>query len=145
MLKNNFEEKRDIGENESYLCKIIREDNLRDFILYHNEKNLYLNKSFIFSIFETNSFLISKVLRIVEYATFHGSLNIVKYLYNQKVKFDPFLLELAVYRGNIKLIHFLEEVFVVNEKETYKKMLNIAIKCHHNDIAYYILNNYIID
>ena len=56
----NFEENRQIGENESYLCMLIRQDSVEDFISYVNKENINLSKTKIEnnSIFETNCFFL---------------------------------------------------------------------------------------
>ena len=49
----------------------------------------------------------------------------------------------AIHGKNAELIHEIERIsFDVNESKTY---LEEAIKCHHNNIANYIINNYIND
>ena len=79
-LPENFEENRKIGENENYLCQLIRNDSIIDFITYVNKTNLYLDTKLQYSIFETNEFLISKKPTLIEYAAFYGSIQIFKYL-----------------------------------------------------------------
>ena len=39
----NFEEKREIGENDSYICQLIRNDSIEDFVSFVNQKNVYLS------------------------------------------------------------------------------------------------------
>mgnify|MGYP001040281963 CR=1 FL=1 len=56
-IKNNEEEflqKRKVGENDSYICELIRKDDISNFII-HIEKNLIsINSSIKSSIYETN-------------------------------------------------------------------------------------------
>ena len=66
------EEKRENGENESYVCKLIREDSVVQFISYTNQANYSLFKTFRNSIYETNEFLIRKDVTLLEYAAFFG-------------------------------------------------------------------------
>ena len=95
-LPEDFDIKREEGENESYLCQIIRKDLIDDFISYTNRINLNLNAKIKNSIFETNSFLINKrptILinkrpTIIEYAAFFGSIRIFQYLLNNKITFQ---------------------------------------------------------
>lgn len=55
-----FDQKRQIGENCSELCKLIQKDSLNEFISYVNVNNVDLNLKIEQSIFETNPFLIKK-------------------------------------------------------------------------------------
>ena len=40
------------------------------------------------------------------------------------------------------MIHFLEENEIKPKDETYQEVYDESIKCHHNDIANYIQDNY---
>lgn len=51
-----FEKKCRIGENDSYLCSLIRQDLVVEYITYINENNLSLLTKIKPSIYETNSF-----------------------------------------------------------------------------------------
>ena len=82
----NFEEKRQKGENDSYLCELIRTDSIEDFISYVNQKNISLSSKIKSSIFETNSFLVEKEPSLIEYTAFFGSIQIFQYLLNKKTK-----------------------------------------------------------
>ena len=42
-IPNNFYERRKIGENEKYICEIIRKDSIEDFIVYMNKNNYQFN------------------------------------------------------------------------------------------------------
>ena len=59
-LPEQFEEKRRIGENDSYLCDLIRNDKIEDFIAYYNRSRdqISLTMTIAPSIFETNQFLL---------------------------------------------------------------------------------------
>lgn len=78
---DNFETYRKNGENESYICAIIRKDEIIDFVSYATRANLKLTSKIQPSIFETNAFLMNKELTLIEYAVFFGSIEIIKYLY----------------------------------------------------------------
>ena len=54
----NFDEKRHEGENDSYICSLIRQDSVEEFIIYVNQTNISLKSEIITSLFETNSVLI---------------------------------------------------------------------------------------
>ena len=70
-----------MGENESYICKVIRDDNVVEFITYVNQNSISLNSNIRTSIYETNSFLLKAYnLSLIEYAAFFGSIQIFQYL-----------------------------------------------------------------
>ena len=136
----DFEEKRRIGENDSYICQLIREDKIDDFIVYINQTNLDI-KTFEISpsIFETNSFLVKKTVSLIEYSAFFGSIQIFNYLVLNGVKLTSDLFLYAIHSDNQEIFNFLEEKKV---QIISKKILKEAIKCHHFDIENYIIENY---
>lgn len=75
-----FEEKCRIGENDLYICSLIRQDSVEEFISFVNRTNCSLSKRIEPSIFDTNSFLCNKSPTLIEYATFFGSIQIIQYL-----------------------------------------------------------------
>lgn len=86
-----------IGENDSYLCQLIRDDLVDDFIVYINKNNLSLFRKIEPSIFETNLFLIQKKPSLIEYATFYGSVQIFQYLRFSEVELDSSLWFYAIH------------------------------------------------
>lgn len=56
----NYDLKRQEGENDSYICSLIRQDSVIEFIQYVNKTNYSLTSQIEESIFETNSFLIEQ-------------------------------------------------------------------------------------
>ena len=60
-LPEDFNEMRQLGENESYICNLIRNDLVEEFIAFVNRNNYSLNSVIKSSIFETNSFLIKQI------------------------------------------------------------------------------------
>ena len=135
-----FEEKRKIGENDSYLCSLIRSDSIVEFISYVNRSNLSLSDTTIpNSIFETNSFLKKKNPTLIEYSAFFGSIQIFQYLRMNKVELTPSLWKYAIHSQSAEMINILEENKVNFERDFIKQ----SIKCHHNDITKYIEDNYI--
>ncbi|KAK8884645.1 hypothetical protein M9Y10_043763 [Tritrichomonas musculus] len=136
----NFEEIRKIGENDSYFCQIIRNDLIDDFVIYFNKVNLSISSKIKKSIFETNPLLLKEEeLPIIEYAAFFGSIQILRFLYLNGAKLNPFLWTFAIHSNNAEMIHFLEEN---NVDPPIEKCIIEAIKCHHNDIARYIINKF---
>ena len=54
---------------------------------------------------------------------------------------SPSLWLFAVHSNNLNVIHLLEDNDVKPVDDDYEKCFEEAIKCHHNSIALYILNN----
>ena len=141
-ILEHFEEKRFKGENDSYICEMIQKDSIEEFVTYVNQTNLSLFKEIKSSIYETNSFLINKSPTLIEYAAFFGSIQIIQFLRFNNIEFTPSLWLYAIHSNNAELIHLLEENKIHPEDETYYECFVESIKCHHNEIANYILNNY---
>ncbi|KAK8890285.1 hypothetical protein M9Y10_035058 [Tritrichomonas musculus] len=143
---HNFEEKRLEGENEDFICSLIREDSVEEFIEYVNRKSISVNSEITPSIFETNPFLIdNKNTTLIEYSAFFGSLQIFQYLVLNGAELKPELWLYAIHSRNAELIHLLENYGVKPPNGKYEKCLSESIKCHHNEIADYIENNYMIE
>ncbi|KAK8844216.1 hypothetical protein M9Y10_024422 [Tritrichomonas musculus] len=140
---DEHEEKRRISENDSYICSLIREDLLDDFISYVLRSNFNIRSKIERSKYETNCFLIYKEPTIIEYAAFYGSIQVFQYLLLNNVELTPSLWIYGIHSNNAELIHLLERQKIAPPNKLYKECRNEAIKCHHNDIARYIINNYI--
>ncbi|KAK8871386.1 hypothetical protein M9Y10_007111 [Tritrichomonas musculus] len=140
----SFDQKRKIGENEDYICHLIRNDSIVEFITYINQINISLNDQKIkFSIFETNCFLTKfDEFSLIEYAAFFGSIQIFKYLHINGVELSSSLWIFAIHGRNSEIIHFLEENHIQPEDTTYKRCMEESIKCHHNEIINYIKENF---
>ena len=135
---NFFEENREKGENDNYLNVLIQKDSIDEFIQFVNRTNINLNKKIQPSIFETNLFLLKNEPSIIEYSLFNGSIQIFQYLLFNEVRLErPFWIY-AVQSQNADLIHLLEQ----KKCRFYYPSLYESIKCHHNDIANYILNTF---
>lgn len=139
-LSEDFYEKRKIGENDDYVSQIIRKDLIDEFISYVKKNDYSLNSTIKPSIYETNSFLNNKKVNLIKYAAFFGSEQIFKYLIKNEAKFNSSLVKFAIHGDNPEIIHILEEKKV--EINVYK-CIKHAIMFHNNDIANYIINNYI--
>ncbi|KAK8845767.1 hypothetical protein M9Y10_020685 [Tritrichomonas musculus] len=135
---DNFEEKRKIGENDSCICELIREDSIDEFTSHVEKTNLKISSNIEKSIFETNSFLNKNHPTLIEYAAFCGSINIFKYLFTNKAEVNHSIWIYAIHGQNLDLIHFLEENHLEPEDKTYEKCFIESIRCHHNEIANYI-------
>ena len=139
---HNFDEKRSKGENESYISSLIRQDLIKEFIIYVNQHNISLSETKIHdSTFETNQFLIGKTHSLIEYSAFFVSLQIFQYLRINDIELKPSLWLYAIHGNIAELIHHLENNKIDPPNRNYEICLFESIKCHHNDIAIYILNN----
>ena len=158
-----FEKNRLKGENDSYISQLIREDSIDEFVSFTSKNNLSLSISLKPSIFETYSFIcklkkksyeyantetdyfiqLNCETSLIEYAAFHGSFQIFQYLRLNNVERDQSLIIYSVHGRNPEIIHLIEEKNI--ERRFWKACLKEAIKCHHNEIANYILTNYLLD
>ena len=153
-LLENFYEKRKEGENDSQVSELIRKDMITEFIAYVTRNCVSVNSKIQPSIYETNSFLLKKLKKsyrnrkdeefsLIEYAVFFGSIQIFNYLRLEGVELTPSLWSLAIHGRNSEMIHFLEDNHVELEDKSYKQVFYESIKCHHNDIANYFINNFL--
>lgn len=133
-----FDHKQKQGENSNTICELIRNDSIDDFILYQNLKNVSIDSKINDSIFETNRFLIENETNLIQYAAFYGSFRIFKYLLLNKACVDSHLWLFAIHGRNYEIIHLLEEKCV---KCPFKSAVSESIKCHHNEMADYLLNS----
>ena len=140
-----FQSKRIIGENDDDVSQMIRKDMIEEFITHTQKTGLSLFSTIKSSIFETNSFLIDKEPTLIEYSAFFGSAQIFKYLYLNQVELTPSLWIYSIHGDHPEIIHILEENKIEPIDDSYKECLIESIKCHHNEIANYILKNYLND
>ena len=139
----NFDEKRKIGENDSYLCQLIRNDSIEEFVTHVNQTNLSLSSVIKPSIFETNVFLLKKPkTTLIEYAAFFGSIQIFQYLKIRNVELTPSLWLYAIHGNNPEMIHLLEEDHVEMEDKSVTRYVIELMKCHHNELTNYFFNIY---
>lgn len=142
-LNEEFYENRKIGENDNFICKLIQNDSIDDFIIYTNKTNLPLKSEIKQSIYETNDYLIKKQTEsyttLIEYTAFFGSLNIFNYLIKMGVELTPSIWNYAIHGKNSQIIRILEEANIkpTNMNECFYE----SIKCNHNAIAKYIQTN----
>ena len=154
-LPDDFYEKRKIGENDTFICKLIQKDLIEEFITYVNRNMYQLNSIISTSIYETNAFLLKQYLTyLIDYAAFYGSIQIFNYLRLNGVELKSSLWMYAVHGQSAEIIHILEENHVGQPEQLntffkinqfYVKLFNESIKCHHNDVANYILRNFLQD
>ena len=140
-INDEFYIKRRIGENDDYICQLIRKDSIKEFLIYINKNNYSINNKINTSCFETNQLLIEKQVNLIEYAAFFGSIQIFKYLHLNGIDITPSLMSFAIHGKNIEIIHLIEERFT--KDISYYDCFKESIKCHHNDFANYFMNNYL--
>ena len=104
-----FNEKRRIGENDSEICEIIRRDSVPDFTKYIGNTNISLSSSTKSSIYETNSFLLNKNIKLIEYAAFFGSIQIFKYLIENKVELTSSIWPYATHGAKRDIIELIKK------------------------------------
>ena len=138
-LPPDFDEKRRIGENDHFICELIRKDEVNEFKAYLNASQYSINSKIEESAYETNTYLLNHTTSLIEYAAFCGSYDIFSYLKSQNAEFNSSLWYFAIHGANIELIQSIE-----NDKSIPidGSVLKEAIKCYQNDIANYIIGNY---
>ena len=141
---DTFDQKRQNGENDFYICSLIRDDLVEEFIQYVNQKTISLSSHLNTSIFETNSFLLKNEPTLIEYSAFYGSIQIFNFLRMNNVELSEKLWLYAIHSQNAILIHILEECNIEPYGKTYESVFIESIKCHHNNIAVYIQDNLLI-
>ena len=143
-VPEDFYEKRKTGENDNYLCYLIRKDDGKEFGVYLYRNNLSFNSSINASVFETNNIFFDKHdISLFEYASFYGSNEVIKFIkINGEVELTPSMWKYAIHSNNAELIKYLEDN-VSPPNNNYERILKESIKCHHNDISKYIIDNLI--
>ena len=134
------EKLRKIGENETYISYLIRNDKIQEFIEYINRNRISLSTKIKTSIYETNHFLKKKNPSLIKYSAFFGSIQIFQYLKMNYVKLKPSLMLYAIHGNCPEIIHILEYERIEINNELLYKCLEESIKCHHNDIAKYLID-----
>ena len=150
---DDFKNKRKIGENDTYICQIIRNDDIDHFISYLNKNNISLVDHIPNSIHETNHFIYQayekykygKIISLIEYASYFGSIQIFKYLYMNNAHISDDIWYYAIHGRHPEIIHMIEKHNFDNPKLDYDKYLFKSMKYYHNEIANYIMQNYYKD
>ena len=146
ILDENFDKKILAGENDSYICSLIRNDSIKEFVSYINRSGLSISNTLIEnSIFETNSFLLeNEEISLIEYSAFFGSIQIFQYLKMNCAELTPKLWLYSIHGRNPEIIHLVESNEI--KKLTHNHYIECfceSIKCHHNDFAIYFENNFL--
>ena len=142
-VEEDFYEKRREGENDGYLCQLIRHDKIQEFVTFVVQTNLSLNSYIKKSIFETNPLLIdSYEINLIQYASFFGSIKIVNYIAKKTRNVNSEMWVYSIHSNMAKMIHLLLEDYQIKPNSP-KNFLIESIKCHHNEISDYIMVNLI--
>ena len=140
-IEANFYEKRRKGENDDYLCELIRFDEIQEFVRFVEQTNLPLEDKIKKSIFETNQFFVDKSnVTMLEYASFFGSIKIIQYLIRKTKIVNSKIWIYSIHANNVKMIHLLEDYQIELDLQ---EILRESIECYHNNISNYIINNLI--
>ena len=117
---DGFEEKREEGENDSFICSIIRQDSVKEFVEYVNRTNLSLRS-------EVNNLLKEKHTTLIEYSAFFGSIQIFQYLR----------------LNDSNNYHTLANLFMKEIKKNFEKysLFHTIIFEDKIEIIYYLLSN----
>ncbi|KAK8850063.1 hypothetical protein M9Y10_018174 [Tritrichomonas musculus] len=133
-------------ETESNLIhQLIQKDSIDDFVSHVTKKHISLNSTIDISIFETNNYLINQKPTLIECAAFYGSIQIFNFLRLNNIQLDQSLWLYAIHGNDPQIIHDLEKFTEKPTPELYEKCLIESIKCHHNNLANYFINNYFVN
>lgn len=142
-ISKDFEFDREKGQNDDYICHLIRNDIIDEFISYSGRSLLKLTYQIKPSIFETNLFLLKhKKVTLIQYAAFYGAIQIFQYLKVNNVKLTPNLWLFAIHSQNAELIHILERDGIIPDDDLYEKCYLESVKCHHIEFINYFKQNY---
>ena len=136
-----YDQKRIEGENDDYICSLIRNDSIDEFVSFINRNRISISSRILTSIYETNEFLIDKNPTLIEYAAFFGSIQIFNYLLLSNATISEQMWEYGIHSNKAEIIHLLEMNGIEPSDGTYERCLEESIKCHHNLISIYIKDN----
>ena len=141
-FSDEFYNKRNKGENDNFLSELIRTNQVKEFGIYVNRNNISPDSYIEKSIFETNkSLFVNKSISLIEYASFYGSIEIIRYMrFNFEVELTSNMWLYAIHSCNEELIKYLEDNHVSTPGKDYEKILKESIKCHHNNVSKYIID-----
>lgn len=77
---------------------------------------------------------------LINYAIFCGSIQIAKYLEMNRIQLTQQSWKYSIHSNNSEMISYLEDM-TKPSKSTLLESFKESIKCHHNDVMYYIMNN----
>ena len=95
--------------NIDKLSVLIQEDDIESFQRMTSQNNIDIKTHEIhLTSFESNKSLRDEKIHVIEYAAYHGSLKIFKFLLMNDSTFSNKLLKYAVCGGNNEIIHLSE-------------------------------------
>lgn len=127
------------GENNNHLCHIIQKDLIDEFVSFTSLKS-YINHQITSSVYETNQFLRNKTPSIIEYSAFYGSIKIFKHVFVQNAEVNEDLWLYAIHGRNLEIIKEIERRGVDLPYQSHADLAIELIKCHHNELADFIIN-----
>ena len=145
-LPDQFYEFRKTTENSEYICQLIQNDSIKEFIAHINKNEISLKSKIKQSIYETNSFLLENQIsdegiKLIDYVIFYGSIQIFNYFISNNIRPTNSSWLYIIHGQNAEIIHYLEDNNIKPFDKSYKECFLESIKCHHLDISNYLLNN----
>lgn len=141
--KDEFDQLRKNGENDQYICQLIRNDSIKEFIQHVNSSNIDLTSTIKRSIFETNFPLNLDNPTLIQYAAYYGSAKIFQYLLNKDVEIDIDIVFFAIHGRNQKIIHLIEEYDEIDKDYVFFKFYLLeSYVSHNNEYIDYLYNNF---
>lgn len=138
----DFEEKRKKGENDDIICQLIQNDSIDEFTSFVKKNNLSLATKLKPSIYETNSFLLSKTPTLIEYSAFCNSIKVFNYLQSRNVELSSSLWIFAIHGQSNDVINLLRKNKVAPKDKTYKECVIKSIECHHLEITNFLMSHF---
>ncbi|KAK8841561.1 hypothetical protein M9Y10_027185 [Tritrichomonas musculus] len=142
-IPENLYEDRKTGENNSYICKLIQNDLIDEFITYVNRNNYPIQSNIPSSFYDTNSFINECKITLIEYAAFFGSIQIFNYLRMNGANLNSFIWPYAIHGQNAELIQLLKENNIEPYDKTYNECFIKSVIFFQKDIANYFMDNYL--
>lgn len=161
------------GQSEHLICKLIKEDDLEGFQQLVTSQNYDLKRHIPYSVYETIDFvnIHTNMPTLIEYAAFHGSVNVFKYilmaLQSKQIMLPVSLPVYAAAGGNYDIIHLVEGCINSQDNNpddeldddddfsfyqylrmkrtlrfTSPQVIDACIEFHRNDVLDYLVDNY---
>ena len=130
--------------NIDKLCIFIQNDDIDSFQQMISQNNINIRQHKItLTNFEWNKCLNEEVIYLIEYAAYHNSMKIFKFLLMNEAAFSPKLFLYAVCGGNNEIIHLAENALEnVDFYSDINSILTLSIIFHRNDISDYLIEKF---
>lgn len=106
---DKFIELRSKGQNPNPIAIAIRNDDVERFQTLLSQTNTSLNSTISRSIFERFIFIDDEEPTLIEFASYFGSINCFKFLYQNIQKLPESISDYAIAGGNYEIIHLIEQ------------------------------------